>query len=113
MDVRADVRTIFSEPKFIECIMVTKFSHPWCSAARERAPLSPIISCKLVELHGIQQFKRERERKVINMSESNLSFSFLACVHAQINAPNVHHWNTVISTEPMVYITKFDIGPLF
>ena len=47
------------------------------------------------------------------MSESNLSFSFLACMHAQINAPNVHHWNTVISTEPMVYITKFDIGPLF
>lgn len=55
--------------------------YPWCSAARERAPLSPVISCKLVELHGIQQLKRERERKVINMSERKLSFSFLAWMH--------------------------------
>ena len=27
------VRTIFSDPKFLGCI-VTKFSYPWCSAAR-------------------------------------------------------------------------------
>ena len=29
----AYVRTILSEPKFLGC-MITRFSHPWCSAIR-------------------------------------------------------------------------------
>ena len=33
VDVRTDVRTIFSEPNFLDS-QITKFSYPWCSAAR-------------------------------------------------------------------------------
>ena len=50
MDVSACARTILSEPKFLGCT-VTRFSYPWFSAARARAPLKVWSVSNFVQQH--------------------------------------------------------------